>query len=142
LKSRLDEPRNRSARCGDEIKLLRLPRIEPRFLGCPNRSPQSAYLLSYIGDYFFNPSNNSQVQQLHISEEVGLHIVTHNSVYAILYYFIKIIIIDGQYFHTLVHTLDGDVIRNDTATYNCQLHKVNIMEHTSYLKTAKYIENP
>lgn len=82
-------------------------------------------------------SNKNQVQQLYISEEVGLHIVTHDSVYVISYYFINVIVIDVLYFLAVVHISGADVMRNDAAIYNCQLQKINITKPTSYMKTAK-----
>jgi len=87
-------------------------------------------------------SNTNQVQQLHISEEVDLHIVIHNSVYVIPYFFLNTIVLDSLYILADVHISNGDVTRNDTAIYNCQLQKINITKPISYLKTAKYTENP
>ena len=38
LSKSLGEPQSRSGRFGEEIHILSLPGIEPRFLGCPSRN--------------------------------------------------------------------------------------------------------
>jgi hypothetical protein len=105
------------ASAGNWTKIPRLPEPQPQVLIFTKLSWRS---------------NTNQVQQLHISEEVDLHNVTHNSVYVIPHFFINVIVIDGLYIPAVVHISNGGVMRNDTATYNCQLQKINTTERISY----------